>query len=217
MTDTKPSGLVAALAQIQAEMPIVHKGMTAKIEKKSGGTFSYTYTDLADIVKVIYPLLGKVGLAFITAPRFHEGRYVLIGSLEHESGEMRQSEFPLPERGTPQELGSAITYGRRYLLGCLTGIVTGDQDDDGAAASAPRRRAQRPAETPPAPTPASVRGEIAGIGKTADLTVDKIGDDFTEWSAGQMIGEADVETLSKYRDYLHAMVNRPAQPALAGA
>lgn len=142
----KPQGLVSALAQIQSEMPIVHKGMTAKIEKKTGGSFSYSYTDLADIVKTVYPLLGKVGLAFITAPRFMENRYVLVGSLEHESGESRSADFPLPERATPQELGSAITYGRRYLLGCLTGIVTGDQDDDGAAASARPREAQRPAQ-----------------------------------------------------------------------
>ena len=49
---------------------------------------------------------------------------------------------------TPQEVGSAITYARRYLFGCLTGIVT-DEDDDGAQAQSAARRAPRPQKVDP--------------------------------------------------------------------
>ncbi len=39
---------------------------------------------------------------------------------------------------TPQEVGSAATYARRYTLAALVGIVI-DDDDDGAKASAPAK------------------------------------------------------------------------------
>lgn len=151
MTETKkPASLVSALAQIQATMPVVRKGETAEVPTKSGGKYSYTYADLADVARTVYPILGDVGLAFIAMPTFREdGKYVLVGELAHESGDSRKGEFMLPDRGTAQEVGSAISYGRRYLLGCLTGIVTGDQDDDGAAASKrPMRGEQKPKAEP---------------------------------------------------------------------
>lgn len=204
MTATKFPGLVSALASIQTELPIVRKGETAEVPTKSGGKYSYTYADLSDVVKAVYPLLAGAGLVFVTRPKFTESRYVLIGQLEHESGESRDAEFPLPDRGTPQELGSAITYGRRYLLGCLTGVVTGD-DDDGAAA--PKRPAQTSQpEKPTAPTPASIRSEIAAIGRGGSLKPDEIADDYAAWSEGQLIGEADVDMLTKYRAYLENRV-----------
>ncbi len=209
-TQNKPASLVSALASIQATMPTVHKGETAKVPTKTGGQYTYTFADLADVARVIYPILGDVGLAFIAMPTFREdGKYVLIGELAHESGDSRKGEFALPERGTAQEVGSAITYGRRYLLGCLTGIVTGDQDDDGAAASKrptqTTNRPDRPVEKPTV-TPASLRGEIAAVGKRGNLTPAEIGDDFAAWSEGSLIGEADVDTLTRYRAYLETMV-----------
>lgn len=42
------------------------------------------------------------------------------------------------EKSTPQGMGSAYTYGRRYGLAALLGIVA-DEDDDGNAASAPAK------------------------------------------------------------------------------
>jgi hypothetical protein len=38
----------------------------------------------------------------------------------------------------PQGMGSAITYARRYALGCMTGLVT-EEDDDGNNASQPMK------------------------------------------------------------------------------
>ena len=59
--------------------------------------------------------------------------------LHHESGEYM--EYPplmvKPEKNTPQGVGSAITYSRRYSLSTVFGI-TSDQDDDGNEASGKR-------------------------------------------------------------------------------
>jgi hypothetical protein len=61
----------------------------------------------------------------------------LVTKLTHaESGQWQSSllVMPLP-KADPQGYGSAMTYGRRYSLSALIGIVT-DEDDDGAKAGA---------------------------------------------------------------------------------
>lgn len=161
---TRHESLAAALAAFQMEMPTVHKGKTAKVPTKAGGSYSYDYADLADVSAAAMPLLASHGLAFTCLPCRIDGThdYELTARLVHTAGENVEGSLPL--RGsTPQEWGSSLTYMRRYLLGCLTGIVT-DADDDGALASkskpqtAPR---QAPPRTPPPPvTPAEVAGPM---------------------------------------------------------
>jgi hypothetical protein len=150
--------MAAALAAFQAEAPKVAKDKTAKVPMKSGGQYSYQYADLADIAAAAYPLLSKHGLAFACLPESADRGMVLRGVLMHTSGERLDGVLPL-HGGTPQEMGSALTYARRYLLGAMTGIVT-DVDDDGALANTAPRARQRPPEprstapvSDPAPEP----------------------------------------------------------------
>jgi len=58
---------------------------------------------------------------------------VLHTRLLHTSGQWIASEHPLPMSGRPQEIGSALTYARRYSLSALIGIAA-DEDDDANAA-----------------------------------------------------------------------------------
>ena len=58
--------------------------------------------------------------------------------LRHEQGEVINGEWPLPAGGNPQQIGSALTYGRRYTLCAVTGIAP-DEDDDGHQASQQRK------------------------------------------------------------------------------
>lgn len=121
--------LAKALAAFQKDLPKVGKDKTAKM-----GTYSYTYADLGSLTHTVVPLLVKHGLSFVTTPRVTEGGgYELVGRLIHVSGESLEGALPIYGR-QPQEIGSAITYARRYLLGCMTGVVTED-DDDGKAAT----------------------------------------------------------------------------------
>jgi len=144
--------LAAALAKFQAEVPTVEKARTAKVEKDGRQLYSYTYAGLADVSRVALPLLTRHGLSFACIPEITDGRPVLTGILLHESGESLRGSLPLQTSGRPQDVGSAITYARRYLFGCLTGIVT-DDDDDGQAAQRAAKRSERKAErvtsTPP--------------------------------------------------------------------
>jgi hypothetical protein len=83
------------------------------------------------------PVLTRHGLSFTTRTTRVDGDWCLVGVLRHTSGDSDEGRLPI-HGGTPQELGSSITYARRYLLGCMTGIVTDDDDDAQVANSSPR-------------------------------------------------------------------------------
>lgn len=144
MTETK--SLAEALSMLQAKLPRIEKALTARV-KSEKGSYSYSYADLAHITRELMPLLGEVGLAFIAKPTLIGDRFVLEYRLVHVSGESEDGQYPLPSNGTPQAIGSAITYARRYCLCAVTGVAP--EDDDGAAAEAENLRpAARP--EPPA-------------------------------------------------------------------
>lgn len=136
--------LAAALAAFQAVMPAVPKSKTASMEK-----YSYSYAGLAEVVAVAAPLMAEHGLSFSCVPMVDEsGRITLTGVLMHDSGEQITGSLPI-SGGAPQQVGSALTYARRYLLGCMAGIVT-DDDDDGQMAS--RKQPKKQAAAGPTQT-----------------------------------------------------------------
>ena len=126
MAETK--SLAEALAAFQLDLPKLGKSSTA-----DAGTYKYAYADLAEVSNVVLPLLAKHGLSFTTRPTLEDGRFVLAYQLLHTSGEHTDGCFPLPDKGSSQQMGSAITYARRYALSAVTGVAP-DKDDDGAAA-----------------------------------------------------------------------------------
>lgn len=131
--------LAKALAAFQAECPRVGKGSTA-----NAGTYSYQYADLAEINAVILPLLGKHGLSFSAKPTLVDGRFVLAYTLRHSSGESDEGMYPLPDptKASPQQIGSNISYARRYAFCAVTGVAPGGDDDDGAAAQPASREVE---------------------------------------------------------------------------
>lgn len=137
------SGEIAkALAAAQESFPMVPKARAAHV-----GQYSYKYADLADILHAVSPVLAKHGLAVTqTFTKPDEQSIVLVTRLLHVSGESIDSWLPIPwSSGKPQELGSWITYLRRYSLAAILGIAAEDDDDAQAAESA------RPAPAPKAP------------------------------------------------------------------
>lgn len=136
MTDDRPASLGAALLSLQADLPTVPKRQTAKVETAKGG-YSYKYAGLGAVMSAILPRLSGLGVVFTTRPVLVDGRPVLLAELWHvASGERLTAEYPLPvnQAATAQATGSAISYGRRYCLAAMVGLVAED-DDDGRAAS----------------------------------------------------------------------------------
>lgn len=139
--------LAAALAAFQEALPAVHKGATGQVP----GRRSYKYADLSDLSATVLPLLAKHGLSWMTLPTYDEqGRFVLQYELLHTSGESRRGSYPLPT-GSAWDVGSALTYGRRYCLSAVTGVAA-DEDDDGAAAD--QARPAQPSAPAAQPAPA---------------------------------------------------------------
>ena len=132
-----PATLDEALARLQADLPKVSKSHTAKVPTKSGGEYSYSYADLADVCAELLPKMAALGLSFSARPTVNEvAEFGLAWKLRHwPSHESDEGWWPLrtPVTASPQATGSDITYARRYCLGAVTGLVTED-DDDGQAA-----------------------------------------------------------------------------------
>lgn len=108
-------------------------------ETAQAGNRTYKYLNLATILKTIKPVFEKHGLAFsqrVTFDNAGESRQV-IGTVEtiifDDEEQMVACSYPFFVTGDPQQVGSAITYARRYSLYAVLGIFP-DKDDDGAYA-----------------------------------------------------------------------------------
>jgi hypothetical protein len=132
----KHESLTAAVSAMQGELPVVEK-----LNSVSAGARKYKYADLTLLTEKVMPLLAKHGLAFIALPNISDGIFGLSYELRHESGESVAGHYPLPN-SSPQEIGSAITYARRYALAAVTGVAPGGDDDDAQKAQAAVAKSQ---------------------------------------------------------------------------
>lgn len=96
--------------------------------------FKNKYATLASVWEVIRKPLSSNGLSVIQTIDGAAEQMTITTILAHASGQWISSTFPLISgKPKPQELGSSITYMRRYALSSIVG-VTSDEDDDGNAA-----------------------------------------------------------------------------------
>lgn len=93
--------------------------------------FKNNYATLGNIISEVKPLLNSLGLV-LTQPIIDGNIMSVI--FDGETNESIKSEIPLPVGVKPQDLGSAITYYRRYTLTSLLALEI-DEDDDGNKAS----------------------------------------------------------------------------------
>lgn len=139
---TEHPNLASALVAALGDLSVVEKGNTAKIPTKDGGSYSYTYADIADVVKLSRPILKEHGVVALTPIHAHGNELACTVTFLHSSGDRLDfGPFPFPHGNNAQATGSMVTYHRRYALVAALGIAAGD-DDDGAAA-VPRQPAQR--------------------------------------------------------------------------
>lgn len=130
--------LVAALSELED----VPKRRTARVPMKGGGSYTYEYADLADVLAEVKPILSKHGLAVLqeAVTTSLDGLIGVTTHILHSSGEEKVfGPLLLHPGATPQTAGSAITYCRRYALMAALGIAS--EDDDGQAAAAPPKQA----------------------------------------------------------------------------
>lgn len=176
------AALATALAAAQGELKNVEKG-------KINPHFKSRYADIADGLDVVRPVFSKHGLSVVQATDYmpDTGVFVLVTRIIHKSGEWIESTYPLPSNGKPQDVGSALTYARRYAMFSLAGVAGTDEDDDGNDAqntTQARKPASRPAPPKVAPEPAFNPEESENVCNTMIGTLDLLDDikDLREWA-----------------------------------
>jgi hypothetical protein len=110
--------------------------------------FKNKYADLGACLDSIEGPLHKHGLVLTQQIAFDQGLDFLETKLWHvDSGQCLESRAQLkPEKQTPQGVGSAISYMRRYSIKSLFGLA--DTDDDGEAAAGREKPAKKAAIQP---------------------------------------------------------------------
>lgn len=156
MSEAPPTpGLMSALLAVQKDAPAIQK-------TKINPAFHSKYVSLDSLMETVMPLLNQHGLIWTTLPTRDEHGPALTYRLIHaETGEAIDGTMPLLlGKQDSQGLGSALTYGRRYSLMAVLGLVA-DADDDGAAASKGSNTATSNGGSPRLATPADVKEMVA--------------------------------------------------------
>src|SRR5262245_29327699 len=130
------AALAAALAKAQAELINPEKSLTATIRggRPGEGERSFRYAPLASGLDIVRKTLGQHEIATVqtTALDREAGLINLTTMLAHASGEWIASDWPVcpvADMASPQRMGAALTYARRYALFTLVGIA-GEDDLD---------------------------------------------------------------------------------------
>lgn len=143
--EMKKSYLALALSKAQGEIEAAAKDGT-------NPHFKSTYATLASIWAACRAALSKNEIAVIQAPVLDEkgGQLILRTTLMHSSGEQWHGVMPVQaaQNATAQQMGSALTYARRYSLASMVGVAPDDDDDGNAATTAPPAKAAAPRKTP---------------------------------------------------------------------
>jgi hypothetical protein len=102
--------------------------------------FKSKYATLAGMRDGIAPVLTKHGLAVIQGTSFDGQEAAVDTRLVHTSGQWIESRYPF-QIDKPQQMGSAVTYARRYSLAAICGIASEEDDDGNAANTSPPKPA----------------------------------------------------------------------------
>lgn len=165
--------VAAALAKAQGAFSAVPRNKHVKVKTRTGGAYEFDYADLAGIMSAVNAELSKNELAVTQIILPGANAMMLRTMLVHSSGEFLSSAMPLKRGDNPQELGSEITYMRRYAIASMLGIAA-DDDDDGNLASGntvedrdgkPGGQERRPAPPKP-PTVDTIKVPVDAEGKS---------------------------------------------------
>lgn len=128
--------LMTALAKAQGSMGHA-------VKDSENPHFKSKYADLAAVWEACRDPLAKNGLAVTQTIGLTEGQQILVTTLGHTSGQWMRSTMILPMCNRAQEMGSILTYFRRYSLAAMCGVYQ-DDDDGNEAQKSVDMRATRP-------------------------------------------------------------------------
>lgn len=106
---------------------------TAEVKKDGRLLYTTHYADLNECIECVRVPLTEQGLSFTQGTEFRNG-WMLALIVRHSSGESLESVMPIKLDGlTFQQIGSQLTYLKRYQFAAFFGLAA-DFDDDGNGA-----------------------------------------------------------------------------------
>jgi len=151
--------LIAALYKAKLEFPTIKKDMNNPFFKRK-------YADINSILDQVEPILHNHGI-IILQPIDDDS--VCTQLIHVESGEMITSCIKLTSGIKAQDLGSEITYFRRYSLQSLLSLQAEDDDGNLASGRTTPPPAQQAAPPRPAAKPDEAKATPGQIGEMAAL------------------------------------------------
>lgn len=130
MTDTKLT-LSQKIGRVQQAI--------GKMSKDKEG-YNYMYFDINQLIEALLPHLKEEGLT-VMQPLTHIDDKPAIKTGVTDGEDTIAYVMPLPDVTKPQEMGSAITYYRRYALQSL--FLLQAEDNDGVVGSKPKAEAKK--------------------------------------------------------------------------
>lgn len=135
-----PKNIDEVILLIQRNPPVLVKDQDGQV-----GSQKTKYANLIQVNEKVLPLLNANGVTYTCLPNVQDdGRFALEYELLHvPSGTFKRGKYALKLSEQPMQMGSAITYARRYALLAVLGIVAENEDDDAGAGRGSAQRAAR--------------------------------------------------------------------------
>lgn len=130
-----------AMASAKAEIPVIGKNREVDFTSQKGRT-NYRYEDLAEVARVVSPVLAKYGLSYRFRVTSQPSEPVTVTCVvSHRDGHSEETTLcagrdDSGNKNSIQAIGSTLTYLQRMTLKAALGIAA-STDDDGKSSEAP--------------------------------------------------------------------------------
>ena len=126
----------SALSEFQGIVATAHKSASASFITKSGGQMCYTFASLDDVIKATKASLKATQLSFYFKIKQEPNLVTVSCTISHPSGHSESCQLSSPldasgQKNILQQIGSTVSYLKRYTLCAALGVATSDDRDDG--------------------------------------------------------------------------------------
>jgi hypothetical protein len=121
---------------LESKLLEIQKSLPALKKSAANPHFKSSYVPLEALMEEILPVLNEAGILLVQAPSYLGADLASLTTqlVDTETSERLSFTVPLVlDKQTPQAVGSAITYMRRYSLMSILGMI-GEPDTDAEAA-----------------------------------------------------------------------------------
>ncbi len=205
ITSTEINEIAGALAKAQAAIQNPKK-------ENENPHFKSRYADLATGIDAVRGALAAQAVVVIQATSMDGDLMMLETRLVHSSGQWVGSVYPVcrfPAR--QQEIGSALTFSRRYSLFALVGIAGDDDDGNEASKTETPAPARKAAPKPVGADPEESAQAREFIVRTMDVC--ETTTDFDQWAEdnkaqiGKLLPADQALVRTAFKTRRHAALN----------